>query len=109
MANTKMQVVEYGPDASGAEVAVDVTSEPLVAPSPSTAISYLVWIHNPTGSGIRVYVIPQGSDNTTSGITAGAGETLASLGPFFEDDLPDLIADGAGTVYVSYVGVKSEV
>lgn len=108
MANTKLLVIPYAAGATGAEIALTAAT-PLTLTPPTGVISYRMWLHNPTGSGGRVYVIGAGSGNTNSGITAGEGETLSGLGPFFSTDLPQLISPANITVYLTWEGIKSEV
>jgi len=107
MANTKLQLYPHAEGAGGAELSVSTTAVTLTPPA--GPISYRIWLHNPAGSGVRVYVIASESANTTSAITLGEGESLQGLGPFFSEDLPQIIADGAGTVLLTWEGVKSEV
>ncbi len=106
MPSTQIKPLEYATGATGGELSVDVTPTSLTIPT--TYFTYRLWVHNPSGSGIRVFLIPQGSDNTTSGMTIGEGETLAGAGPYLIADFPDIIATGAGTIYFTLEAIRSE-
>jgi hypothetical protein len=106
MPSTQIKPLEYATGAAGGTLAVGTTPTSLTLPE--DFLTFRLWVHNPSGSGVTVFLIPRGSDNTTSGMAIKEGETLAGVGPYLATDFPDIVATGNTNVYFTLEAIKSE-